>query len=468
MYFWKKLVKYNYKHRVKLNINMYHITNQRIMLSYTKRYNFKDFLLVYALIALSTIPFFMSTFGIVLAFSCIVFLYKKIFNVINFETVLFFIAIFVLEIYHATYFKNYETWVIRKILSYFFVSIFVIYYLKLDFLHIYIRIMYYITLISFFFFFTLILWPDIIKLVDSLIPTIFVKSLNIYEDVYVIKNPIIYNFDHNFYKIRNNGPFWEPTVFASLLLVGQIFNFLINKKLFNHTGLIFTIGILTTFSTTVFIAYFIFLVSSFLLSKKIKTVYKIILLIITIFSGIYLFTALPFLEEKISKEITELDSNMETRGDSRMASALLDIAEISGEDIYMFLGKGSSKYSRIGISDKTVLRNCGLTALFVEWGIPFALIYLSLLFYSFLQLTKHYGVSRLYSIPFTFIIILISFSEIFFDLPIFHALIFIGLVLKRYYYKKVYHADHIVDETKFNKNNYSLIVSKLEISSDIN
>lgn len=401
-------------------------------------YPFKDMLLVFALIALSTIPFFKSTTGVVLMLLCILYLYKQLFKVFKIEVVLILIVLFSLEIYHAAFFKNYETWVVRQILSFFFFGAFVVYYLKLNFLHVYVKTMYGITLISFVFFSALLVSPDLVKAFADLMPSIFVKSLNIYDDIYVSVNPIIYNFDYNFYKFRNNGPFWEPTVFASLLLIGQIFNFLLTKKLFNRTGLVFSIGILTTFSTTVFIAYFIFLLSYFWLNRKIKTVYKLILLISSIVGGLYLFSSLPFLEEKINTEMVEVNTNMETRGDSRMASALLDISEVAAEDIYLVLGKGSSKFSRIGVSDKTVLRNCGLTALFVEWGIPFSLLYISLLFFSFHQLIKYYGINRLFVIPFTFIILLISFSENFLDLPLFHSLIFIGFIVKRHHLMKHY------------------------------
>ncbi|GAB4039725.1 hypothetical protein GCM10028774_41970 [Spirosoma jeollabukense] len=174
------------------------------------------------------------------------------------------------------------------------------------------------------------------------------------------------------------------------------------------------------------------------MDSRFKTVYKTILLFISIFIGSFLFANLSFLEEKINTEFSEIDSNIDKRGDSRMASALLDLSEVTQEDIFLLLGKGSAKYSRIGGTDKDALRNCGVTALLVEWGIPFFLLYVGLLFYSFYTLTKYYQINVLFSFTFTFIILLMSFSEVFLDLPLFHALIFIGLMMKRYYKDKHY------------------------------
>lgn len=397
-----------------------------------------DIMLVFALIAVSTIPFFKSTFGVVLILGCILYLNKHLLATIKIECMLFLSIVFILEIYHAIYFRNYEDWVIRQILVFFFVSIFTIYYLKLNFLSIYIKLLYQATLVSFVFFFIYLISPSIITGFANSMPSLFVKSTAIYGDVYKQINPIFYNFDHNFYKGRNNGPFWEPTVFASLLIIGQIFNLLINKVLFNKIGIVFSLGILTTQSTTVFIAYFILLTSYFLLNSKFKIVYKIALLFVSIFAGLYAFTNLSFLEEKINTELSDIDNNIESRGDSRMASALLDLSEVSQDQIFLLLGKGSSAYSRIGGNDKSAIRNCGLTALLVEWGVPFFILYVGLLFYSFYQLTKYYQINTLFAITFTIIILFVSFSEVFLDLPLFHSLIFIGIVIKRYYNNKYY------------------------------
>jgi hypothetical protein len=398
-----------------------------------QRHKFVNILLVYNLIALSTIPLFKDSFGRAIMLICIIYLYRHVVKIFNKETIIIIAIVFMLELYHAFYFSNYDTWVVRQVVTFFLLGTFTANYLKLEFIYIYIKIMYIITIISFIFFLGLIINPALIHFIDESLPNIFKIQYNYYGSIGVQTNPIIYNFDHNFYKIRNNGPFWEPTVFASLLLIGQVFNLLINRKLFNKYGIIFTLGIISTFSTTVYLSYFIFLICYCFLSNKINIIFKGIIAVFIVFGSLFLFYNLPFLHEKISTEITGVDENIEGNGDSRVAGATLDLIEISQNSLFIYFGKGSDKDSRIAGLDKKVQRNCGLTALLIEWGIFFALTYIFLLYYSFHQLCRVYKLNSLFAIPFTLCMLIVCFSEVFLDLPLFHTFIFFGFVVKRYY-----------------------------------
>ncbi|MER2998972.1 hypothetical protein [Pontibacter populi] len=390
-----------------------------------------NFILVFLLLALSTSPFFKQSIGFYLALISVIIFFKP---VIRLEAIVFLLLVFMLEQYHYFYFSNYEPWVIRQVLFYFFVAIFTIYYVKLSFLEIYNRILYVAAIISLIVYSLYIIYPGIVISFVNAIPSFFTKYKEIYETNYKIVNPVFYNFDFNFFKGRNNGPFWEPTVFASLLIIAQIFNFLLTKKLFNKKGIVYSITILTTLSTTGYFVYFILVLSYFLLTNKINIFFKLAAGVLLLYTGFYLFNNVPFLKEKINNELASVDTEIEEKGgNSRVASATLDLKEVTAKNIYLLLGKGSSKYSRIGTTNKNVLRNCGITSLLAEWGLPFFILYLSLLFYSFYQLTKLFQVNRVMSIVFTSIILMLSFSEVFFSLPLFHAFIFIGFIVKREY-----------------------------------
>lgn len=400
----------------------------------THVYSFKDTLLVYALIAQSTIQFFKSRWGIILIIFSLILLHNHILKSIKKESLIVLVVVFLLELYHVTYFENYDIWMFRQIITYFLLAIFVSNYLKLNFLEIYIKIIYITVLVSFFFFGGLLISPTFIHFLEDSTPELFKMTFSQYGGNDITKvNPIIYNFDYNFYKYRNNGPFWEPTVFASLILIGQIFNFLTSKSFFNKTGVIFTIGIITTFSTTVYLAYFILYVSIVLINYRASKISKLFFLLCTFALGFLIFSSLPFLQEKITMELTEVDENIDGRGDSRIAGATLDLIEVSQENIFILFGKGSDRDYRIGGINKTVQRNCGLTALLVEWGIFFFIIYLALLYYSFYKLCEVYKLKKSFALPFTLCIIIVSFSEVFFDLPLFHTFIFLGFVVKKYY-----------------------------------
>ncbi|GAB3562964.1 hypothetical protein GCM10027578_05840 [Spirosoma luteolum] len=394
-----------------------------------------EYLLVYALIAYSTIPFFKSNYGRGLVVLSLLLVAHSLLKVLRKEVGYMLGIVAALELYHFLYFPKYDLSIVREVVFAFFLAAFCVYYLKLRFQVIYVTVLYWISIISLVVFGLLLINPGLVHSIDNSFPAMFrITSEYIeFDGKNVTKtNPIFYNFDYNFYKVRNNGPFWEPTVFASLLLIAQLFNFISTRHIFNRHGLVFTLTIITTFSTTGFIAYFIFLVSVTVINSRTKPLLKLALLVMAVSGSIYLYSDLPFLQEKINNEINEADINIDTRGDSRVAGAMLDLFEISESQLYILLGKGSDRDSRIGGLDKTAQRNCGLTGLFVEWGVLFALLYIGLIYYSFWQLCSVHGLNRLFAFPFTVCILILSFSEIFFELPLFHVFIFLGLLIRQH------------------------------------
>jgi len=388
--------------------------------------------LVFLLIAISTLPFFKQNFGTYLLLGSVVFTLKEL--RIHTEILFFVFAAFAIEIFHNFYFDVYDIAVTRQSMIIIISAIFLIYYIKLDFLPIYINILYYFSLISFVFFALYYADSNLVGQFAKAIPSTFIKTtVNYGAEVNQI-NPIFYNFDSNFLELgRNNGPFWEPTVFATMLVIAQIFNLLLNKTLFNKKGIVFTIALLTTFSTTGFMAYFLLIIFYFLLSNKIRTFTKVIALTAFIALSVGLFTALPFLSDKIDNEIEKTDQEMDKYGgDSRLASAIMDLKEMSEKTTYVLFGKGHGP-DRIAGPDKDVLRNCGDTGLLIEWGLLFTIIYLGFLFYSFLELAKFFNVHWAFSIAFTIIILVFGFSEAYFNLPLFYCFLFFGFIIKRYY-----------------------------------
>jgi hypothetical protein len=390
-------------------------------------------LLVFLLVGVSTMPILKQPVGIYLLIGSIFLTLKEI--RINVQAFAFLFLALLLEIYHNFAFENYDLAGTRQAILLFAAGIFLVYYIKLDFLSIYINILYFFSLISFVFFALYYADNNIITTIIHWVPDTFVKTASTYGSETKQIDPIIYNFDPNFLELgRNNGPFWEPTVFATMLVIAQIFNLLLNKVLFNKKGIIFTIAILTTFSTTGFIAYFLLLFFYFLLSDKIRFFTKAIVATGFLILSVSLFTNLPFLSEKIDNEIEKTDYEIDQYGgDSRLASAVLDIREVSEKGVYMLFGKGLVADSRIGGTDKEVLRNCGDTAILIEWGIIFTAIFIWLLFYSFLQLTRHFDIHWGFSVIFTLIILIFGFSEVYFNLPFFYSLIFFGFIVRRYY-----------------------------------
>lgn len=390
-------------------------------------------ILVFLLVAVSTIPLFKQQFAIYLLLLGGMLTIGKL--RVNAGALYFLLFAIILELFHNFYFDKYDLTATRQIILVFTAAMLIIYYVKLDLLPIYVTILYYFSLISFPFF--LLRYADsglMTQLVRS-VPDIFIKTNFTYGMKVEQVNPIIYNFDSNFTELgRNNGPFWEPTVFATMLIIAQLFNLLLTKKLFNKKGVVFTIAIFTTLSTTGIIAYFVFVLSYFLLSHRLGRSAKLLIIGCLLVGCGSLYRELPFLNDKIRNELDNADYEMDKYGgDSRLASAMLDMREISENNTYIFLGKGVDANYRVSGPDKEVLRNCGDTSLLVEWGAVFALIYISLLCYSFFQLTRFYKVHWGFSVVWTIIILILGFSEVYFNLPFFYALLFFGFIIKKKY-----------------------------------
>jgi hypothetical protein len=408
----------------------------------TSKTNILKTSLVFLLIAVSAMPLFKQQFATyLLLFGALLTLKNIRFGL---DAILFVLLALALEIYHNFYFDNYDMVATRQVMILFISSMLIIYYVKLDLLPIYINILYFFSLISFVFF---ALWYADSGLITNLVkavPGIFTKTSVNYGSEASQVNPIFYNFDANFTELgRNNGPFWEPTAFAIMLILAQMFNLFLTQKLFNKKGIVFTIAIFTTLSTTGILAYFLFVLSFYLFSPKLRKGFKLFMVTGILGASIGLFTTLPFLSEKILNEFEKADYEMDKYGgDSRLASAMMDMREISEDPTYILFGKGLDNNYRIAGPDKEVLRNCGDTSLLISWGAIFSLVYLSLLFYTFHELTKIFQVHRGHAVVFTVIFLILGFSEVFLTLPFFYAFLFLGFIIKKQYIVKETASDH--------------------------
>src|SRR5690606_4944347 len=86
------------------------------------------------------------------------------------------------------------------------------------------------------------------------------------------------------------------------------------------------------------------------------------------------FQTIDFLGEKISKELKETRYQaLKKGGDTRMASAYLDLKEIQENALTLFFGRGSHPDTRIQGADKEVLRTNGITDLLSRFGLIFFL-----------------------------------------------------------------------------------------------
>jgi hypothetical protein len=172
--------------------------------------------------------------------------------------------------------------------------------------------------------------------------------------------------------------------------------------------LIFTI--LTTLSTTAYLALFIVLLISlkdFFLKRPVAS---LALAGAAIFTFYILYTRLDFLNKKIDKEIAY--SNKGVPGESRFNSFLADM-RILGE--HPFVGTGRNIEMKFGknfynLNARQVHRNNGVGVLLATYGVFFFILFFFLMWVTFCRIMPGRGFALLG----IFVVLLIGFSEDYF------------------------------------------------------
>jgi len=341
--------------------------------------------IVYIALALSTLNLFINTPKlkysiIIISLFLLIFhnfsLNKKIIKIIGVYFILIIINVFLFN-------KNFTSAFIKFIYE-------VVYLIILPF--IFIRIInkdfpkYYINILYFFSIISLLFWTF-----SNIFPTFydFTRELPyiLKTDPVDISNPlagnpeqfILYTFEQSKVGglIRNPGSFHEPGAFSVFLIVGIIFNYILNVKLFNKKGIVFIITLLTTFSSAGYIALFIIILLTLFYNSKIKRFYKVLIFIFSSVLFSYLFFNLDFLSNKLEHQYEiqkDLKLDKPTSGRlfaARKAINLLKKYPLTGKNLLV-----KDSYENLRSEDSIVY---GLLNTLTKFGIPitFLLLYLS-------------------------------------------------------------------------------------------
>ncbi len=281
-----------------------------------------------------------------------------------------------------------------------------------NFSEIYIKIIYYISIISLLFYF-------------SYITTGIKFGVQLNEISY-------HNFFYH-YKLeqlkyfRNCGPFWEPGAFAGYLVLA-LFLILkdlekINKKIF----LFISLALITTFSTTGFIAYFIVLIIM-LLKKKIiyfdnsKFYGPIFVIIIITILGIYFYNEFDLLKNKINLQFEASQYQLKNYQSNRLGNFLYDIDFIKINPLYGLSANIDIRNLYDPLASNIILnQGNALSGFTVRFGLIGILTILYYFTYSVFSSTKSYSIS------FVSLILICSllFSEKYLNFPLFYILFFL-------------------------------------------
>lgn len=139
-------------------------------------------------------------------------------------------------------------------------------------------------------------------------------NININMNQLISNNGIVYNKGFLFFSlnnpVRNIGIFWEPGVYASLLLIGILFQFFLKRKMFSLQNITFIITLLSTQSTAGYTILVVIIIIRLLSINKrvinIGLILSIVLLLITVLISLFL-SRFDFIQLQVFDKLFGID-----------------------------------------------------------------------------------------------------------------------------------------------------------------
>lgn len=395
-----------------------HLPKKRVAILY--------YVLVYLLLAFSGVNLFIFNKSLLIVyflFLLVLFIYYKrkvdrlFLIVVAFYLLISFLQYFSFNIFS---FSSFASTIILLSIGYMTIKI-----LRQYFINIYVNTIFFLSCLSVVFWLLSILSLPFFEFISTL-PYV------LRTDPYEFQNFLVYTVESStVYDIyRNAGFVYEPGIFAALLVLGLIFNTFYNNKFIDKKNIIFSICILSTFSTAGYLALFVFLVAYYLFNRKLKFRYFVLPLILLL--SYLSFNTFEFLGSKISSQVEESGYYKGVyTNQGRIGSGLVDMESILK---YPIAGRGRNEKTRFDwkSSDldnlKFVHRTNGVFDLIVEFGIPFSLLYLYLIYRSFNKIFIYNNKNSKYALVAFILILILGFSQTFFMRPLLLSLMFLGIV----------------------------------------
>lgn len=385
---------------------------------------FVDYSILLLFIATSGFPYFSSPFFYILEFSILLYLFIFRRKKIELAAIVFFTILLIIFIAQTLIFNFFAPitvfgFFVRVLNAYLIIKI-----LDIRFTEMYSKTLYYLSLISMIVYIPTALSPSMWPLFRSLIPLFnWINPLDTHESI------MVYTLMH-LESFRNSGPFWEPGAFAGYLTIAFIFSYISNPSLKSKQNIVLLLTILSTQSSTAFVALFIFLF--FVNYVYIKNIFlKLLIILIIILSGYWAFFNLDFLGKKITSQLEMAQrSSIETNENTqRFLNVLRDIKDLEGHEL---VGRGVNPETRYSFGPKDQIRTVGISDIIVKFGIPFAILMLYMLIKSFdyyIRFHQHTQ-NRLLNAGVILTILVTLMSEVYFNFPMYWSLLFLIFAYK--------------------------------------
>lgn len=344
---------------------------------------------------------------------------KESFDAKSFGLIFLFVLITAIHCYkfNMSYFFAFTTFI--RFTTYYFIASIV----SVNIDKIFINIIYFFSCISLFFYILINISDSLYEFLLYISNNITSLSIKIDNDTSPNQTLILYTvpFENLF---KNNGPFWEPGMFAVFLNIALALNVISTKNLFKIKNIIFIIASISTFSASSFITTFIIIVYYYIIiiPGKIKTI---------IFLFIVPFVALPIYNSEYVKGKLELNLESVEKAHSRFGATLIHYDQIRR---FPWFGLGTKtnedQENMLGII--TVSPN-GLTNLIRFYGIPFGIFYYILLYKSSSVLGSLVDKKKSYKWLIYIVLLTVSFSQDVTTRHFYYMLLFLPFVNQKKY-----------------------------------
>ncbi|MDQ2719837.1 MAG: hypothetical protein M3Z26_08790 [Bacteroidota bacterium] len=396
--------------------------------------NFRNDVIMFLLLGVSAIPYIDSNkilTTLIAIFLGILFFFSKNQKIDN-ELFYICIAILICVFFQSVIFSYFKLITILGLILKVLTAFFAIKLLNEKFIDYYLRLMVFFSIVSLVIFIPIFIHPSLLDTIINATPSFLSYQYELWGFQVDNKTLIIYNLMEETGLLRNNGPFWEPGAFGGFLIIALMFNTVRKSTLLNKTNWLFFVTIISTQSTTAYLAVFAF-IFCYLLFQNYSMGVKSLLIILGV-AGLIAFQKIPFLGAKIKDENENAQNAIETKGgDTRIASAILDWDDIKR---YPLTGRGIWPETRVDKKFEYVIRNNGFTNFLAEWGIFLCIIYFFYYYKGFKIFCMEHKSNKFMPFIILGIIWVVSFSENYFGLPFFWALVFLDIPFGNKYHKK--------------------------------
>jgi len=310
----------------------------------------------------------------------------------------------------------------------FFVPYLLLLFVGEEFPKYFVRVLYLLTIIGFFFYFSSLLIPGFFEMISTF------PSLLGLEEYGQGHNFLIYTADpgRRLGLLRFSGMFNEPGKHASFLTLGIMLNILMNDKMFTKKNLVFIVALVFTFSNAGYLIFLFIMTFYFWINLQEKKRYiSLFLLIIIVPLALNVYTGSNFFAAQLRGQTRALVRQYGDYGSGsyRTVTTYNDfLASLTAP----LIGRGRDKKTRY---TSEMLRTPDFITydttfdIAAQWGYPFFILYFTLIYFTFKKMSCYYNASNKYAILFTFLIGLSFASQNLFLTNSFLTLLYLGFFL---------------------------------------